>query len=104
MVLAEDGRRFRVKNWVKGSHSTSEPKRPATIYGMTPDELEWSYLDSWNVARNRGKGYYKEAPDEDVLKDAIRRLRLEYGVKVETIVYHKFSGSKLSEYPSEQVA
>lgn len=103
IVVAEDERRFKVRNWMKGSRRTSDPKRPGTLLSMAPSELDWSLLDRWNAAVYRGKGFYTEGEDSDTLERAVERIERDYGATIAKIVYHDYSGDRLPKYHAETV-
>ena len=86
------GQRYRLRSWRSGSRKTSEPKRPAQLYEKEPDEAGWSWLDSWNAAQPSDNCFHAPKPDDQVLQEAITRLKAKLGVTVEKVILDKQNG------------
>lgn len=94
VLIATDGRRYKLKGWRSGSHELSTPSRPAKLLMLTAEE-GWKFLESWDGSDEDNN----PKPDEVVLQEALQRLDIQYGVEIERVVLHLSSSNNSREEP-----
>lgn len=98
VLVTADGTRYKLKGWRNGSHEVGEPSRPAKLLKMTETE-GWERLTMWNGAKEVAKGHYHPKPDDQVIDEALERLQVVHGHKVEELIYIEGSGTDNLGHP-----
>lgn len=83
IIKGDNGRRYRVRKWAD-RHATlcAEYGRPGRIDVQDQETHEWNHLSWWSAAAEFGN-----QPDEEVMEEALKRLRVAFDVEPDEIIY-----------------
>jgi len=90
IIAGSNGRRYRVRKWTdRYATLCAEYGRPGRIDVQDPDTHAWNHLSWWSAADD-----YGNQPDNDVMEEALHRLKVAFDVTPEKIVYDQHTGPR----------